>query len=160
LASRSRVWEVYIDSRLLETPFPSFGTSLKDGHPVRGSTENVYRFLKDGEVVCFSSSEWHNVGATQFYPMEGGEYRFRIQASAFQSASKSLTFRVTATGTPLTGKSGLVGYFDALPDKPTVYEFVRYMEQKTTVTMLPYGLAHASPTSAVIRKEEAKLAGF
>ena len=87
--------------------------SLKDGHPVRGSTENVYRFLNDGEVVCFCSSEWHNVGATQFYPSEGGNYRFRISASAFQSAGKPVTFRVTATGTPLTGKSGLVGYFDA-----------------------------------------------
>ena len=87
--------------------------SIKDGYPVRGSTENVYRFLKDGEVVCFCSSEWHNVGATQFYPSEGGNYRFRISASAFQSAGKPVTFRVTATGTRLTGKSGLVGYFDA-----------------------------------------------
>ena len=95
--------------------------SLKDGYPVRGTTENVYRFLNDGEVVCFCSSEWHNVGATQFYPSEGGNYRFRISASAFQSAGKPVTFRVTATGTRLTGKSGLVGYFDAPPGKPTVY---------------------------------------
>ena len=114
--------------------------SLKDGYPVRGSTENVYRFLKDGEVVCFCSSEWHSVGATQFYPSEGGNYRFRISASAFQSAGKPVTFRVTATGTRLTGKSGLVGYFDAPAGKPTVYEFVRYMEPQTTIMMLPYGL--------------------
>ncbi len=122
---------------------------LKDGYPVRGSTENVYRFLSDGEVVCFCSSEWHNVGATQFYPSEGGNYRFRISASAFQSAGKPVTFRVTATGTRLTGKSGLVGYFDAPPGKPAVYEFVRYMEPRTTITMLPYGLAHASTVHKV-----------
>ncbi len=118
--------------------------SLKDGYPVRGSTENVYRFLKDGEVVCFCSSEWHNVGATQFYPSEGGNYRFRISASAFQSAGKPVTFRVTVNGTRLTGKSGLVGYFDAPPGKPAVYEFVRYMEPRTTIMMLPYGFANAS----------------
>ena len=123
--------------------------SIKDGYPVRGSTENVYRFLNDGEVVCFCSSEWHNVGATQFYPSEGGNYRFRISASAFQSAGKPVTFRVTATGTRLTGKSGLVGYFDAPAGKPTVYEFVRYMEPRTTIMMLPYGFVNASTVHKV-----------
>jgi mono/diheme cytochrome c family protein len=123
--------------------------SIKDGWPVRGTTENVYRFLKDGEVVCFCSSEWHSVGATEFYPMEGGLYRFRISASAFQSKQKPLTFRVVATGTSLTGKSGLVGYFDAPPDKPTVYEFVRYMEPRTTIMMLPYGLARSDAVHKV-----------
>ena len=123
--------------------------SLKDGHPVRGTTENVYRFLDDGEVVCFCSSEWHNVGATQFYPSDAGNYRFRISASAIQSDGKPVTFRVTASGTRMTGKSGLVGYYDAPPDKPTVFEFVRYMEPRTTITMLPYGLAHANTVNMV-----------
>jgi mono/diheme cytochrome c family protein len=118
--------------------------SLKDGHPVRNTTEDVYRFLPDGEVVCFCSSEWHNVGATQFYPQDAGNYRFRISASSIQSDNKPVTFRVTSSGTRLTGKSGLVGYFDAPPNKPTVFEFVRYMEPRTTITMLPYGLAGAN----------------
>ena len=118
--------------------------SLKDGHPVRNSTEDVYRFLDDGEVVCFCSSEWHNVGATQFYPSEAGNYRFRISASSIQSDDKPVTFRVTVSGTRLTGTSGLIGYFDAPPDKPTVFEFVRNMEPRTTITMLPYGLAGAN----------------
>ena len=100
-------------------------------------------------MVCFCSSEWHNVGATQFYPSEGGNYRFRISASAFQSAGKPVTFRVTATGTRLTGKSGLVGYFDAPAGKPTVYEFVRYMEPQTTIMMLPYGFVNASTVHKV-----------
>ncbi len=123
--------------------------SLKDGYPVRGSTENVYRFLKDGEVVCFCSSEWHSVGPTEFYPSEGGNYRFRISASAFQSAGKPVTFRVVANGTRLTGKSGLIGYFDALPGKPAVVEFVRYMEPRTTIMILPYGLVNASTVHKV-----------
>ncbi len=118
--------------------------SLKDGHPVRNTTEDVYRFLDDGEVVCFCSSEWHNVGATQFYPSEAGNYRFRISASTIQGDGKPVTFRVTASDTRLTGTSGLISYFDAPPDKPTVFEFVRYMEPRTTITMLPYGLAGAN----------------
>ena len=100
-------------------------------------------------MVCFCSSEWHSVGATEFYPIEGGNYRFRISASAFQSEGKPVTFRVTATGTQLTGKSGLVGYFDAPADKPTVYEFVRYMEPQTTIMMLPYGFVNASTVHKV-----------
>ncbi len=123
--------------------------SLKDGHPVRNTTEDVYRFLPDGEVVCFCSSEWHNVGATQFYPSEAGAYRFRISASTIQGEGKPVTFRVTASGTPLNGKSGLVGYFDAPPDKPTVFEFIRYMEPRTTITMLPYGLAGANTVKRI-----------
>jgi hypothetical protein len=123
--------------------------SINDGYPVRGTTENVYRFLKDGEVVCFCSSEWHSVGATQFYPSEGGLYRFRISASAYQSTGKPVTFRVTATGTQLTGKRGLVGYFDAPAGKPTVIEFVRFMEPRTTIMMLPYGFVNASTVHKV-----------
>ncbi len=123
--------------------------SLKDGHPVRGTTEDVYRFLDNGEVVCFCSSEWHNVGISTFYPADAGNYRFRISASTIQGEGNPVTFRVTASGTRLTGTSGLVGYFDAPVDKPTVFEFVRYMEPRTTITMLPYGLAGANTVKMV-----------
>ena len=123
--------------------------SLKDGHPVRNTTENVYRFLDDGEVVCFCSSEWHNVGATQFYPSEAGNYRFRISASTIQGDGQPVTFRVTASGTRLTGTSGLISYFDAPPEKPTVFEFVRFMEPRTTITLLPYGLAGANTVNTI-----------
>ena len=123
--------------------------SIKDGHPIRSTKEDVYRFLKDGEVVCFCSSEWHNVWVSQFYPRDGGLYRFRISASGFQSRGKPVTFRVTTSGSRLTGKSGLVGYFDAPPDKPKVFEFVRYMEPRTSIRMLPYGLAGANTVKKV-----------
>ncbi len=133
-----------IANRPKPPPLISKRYSLKDGHPVRGTTEDVYRFLEDGEVVCFCSSEWHNVGISTFYPPDAGNYRFRISASTIQGEGKPVTFRVTASGTRLTGTSGLISYFDAPPDQPTVFEFVRYMEPRTTITMLPYGLAGAN----------------
>ncbi len=123
--------------------------SIKDGHPVRSTKEDVYRFLDDGEVVCFCSSEWHTVWVSNFYPPDAGNYRFRISASGFQSAGKPLTFRVTVSGTRLTGTSGLVSYFDAPPDKPTVFEFVRHMEPRTSIRILPYGLAGANTVKQV-----------
>jgi hypothetical protein len=122
--------------------------SMKESHPVRTTTEKVYRFLDD-TVVCFCSSEWHNVGVSKFYPQEGGFYRFRISASALQSKGKPVTFRVTAGRTRLTGKSGLVGYFDAPPDAPKDFDFVLYMEPRTTISMLPYGLTGASVVNKV-----------
>ncbi|MGI8980653.1 MAG: DUF1592 domain-containing protein [Pirellulaceae bacterium] len=123
--------------------------SMKDMHPVKSSTEDVYRFRDKGEVVCFCSSEWHSVWVSEFYPSDAGSYRFRISAAAAQSEDKPVTFRVTQTGSALTGKNGLVGYFDAQPDKPTVFEFVRHMEPRTTISMLPYGLGHANTVKMV-----------
>ncbi len=122
--------------------------SLKESHPVRTTTEKVYRFLDD-TVVCFCSSAWHNVGVSKFYPQEGGFYRFRISASGYQSAGKSVTYRVIAGNSRLTGKDGLVGYYDAQSDEPTVVEFVRYMEPRTTISILPYGLTSAQAVNKV-----------
>ena len=133
-----------ITNRPKPPPLISKRYSIKDGHPVKSSTEDVYRLLEDGEVVCFCSSEWHNVWISEFYPPDAGNYRFRISASGVQSDDKPLTFRVTLTGSALTGMRGLIGYFDAPPEKPTVFEFVRYMEPRTTISILPYGLAGAN----------------
>ncbi len=118
--------------------------SLKEGHPLRSTTEDVYRIAADGTVVCFCSSEWHNVSLSPFYPRDPGRYRFRISTSSIQSAGKPVTYRVTVNGTRLTGTSGLIGYFDAPPDEPKVIEFTRWMEPKTTIAILPYGLAGAN----------------
>ncbi|MBI5759680.1 MAG: DUF1592 domain-containing protein [Planctomycetales bacterium] len=118
--------------------------SIKDTHGVKSTTEDVYRFLEDGEVVCFCSSEWHNVGITHFYPPDAGNYRFRISASTIQDEGKPVTFRVTSSDTRMTGTHGLISYFDAPIGKPKVFEFVRYMEPRTTIRMLPYGLAGAN----------------
>ena len=144
LESADTALELAIANRPVPPPSASKRYSLKDGHPVRNTTEDVYRFGDDGEVTCFCSSEWHNVSVSPFYPSEAGLYRFRIAASAVQSDGKPVTFRVTASGARLTGKSGLIGYFDALPGEPKVFEFERWMEPRTTISVLPYGLAHAN----------------
>jgi hypothetical protein len=149
LEAADKALNMAIADRTKPPPSTTKRWSIKDGHPVRGTTENVYRLLNDGEVVCFCSSEWHNVGATQFWPNDGGTYRFRFSASAFQSKGKPITFRVTATGTQLTGKSGLVGYFDAPADTPKGYEVERYMEPHTTIMLLPYGLANSNTVHKV-----------
>jgi len=130
-------------------PVVSKRYNLKEAHPIRSTTEDVYRFLDDGEVVCFCSSEWHNVWVSGFYPQNPGHYRFRISASGFQSEGKPVTFRVTETGTRLNGLNGLISYFDAPPDTPTVFEFVRLTKPRTTIGMLPYGLAGANTVKQV-----------
>ena len=138
-----------IANRPKPPPLISKRSSIKDSHPIRSTTENVYRFLDDGEVVCFCSSLWHTVSLSGFYPPDGGKYRFRICASGYQSQGKPVTFRVTIGGKQLAGKNGLIGYFDAPPDQPKVIEFVQYMEPRTTISILPYGLASAQTVKQV-----------
>lgn len=123
--------------------------SLKDMHPVKNSTEKVFRLQDDGEVICFSSSAWNAVGLTSFYPPDRGKYRFRISSSGFQSSSKPVTFRIDAGVMGMVGKSHLLGYFDASPDKPTVLEFVEELEARGTIRILPYGLSGAQTVNKI-----------
>jgi mono/diheme cytochrome c family protein len=141
--------ELAIANRPKPPPFIKKRYSLKDGHPVRSTKEDVYRFLDDGEVVCFCSSEWHTAWISNFYPPDAGNYRFRISASSIQSDGKPVTFRVTASGTRLTGTTGLISYFDAPVERPNVFEFVRYMEPRTSIRLLPYGLASAQTVKQI-----------
>lgn len=122
--------------------------SLKDQHHVKGATEKVYRVEGD-TVTLFSSSAWNAVHVYQFYPPDRGRYRFRISASAVQSGGKPVTYSVSVTGKRMAGTSGLVGYFDAPAGKPTVVEFVEFMEPRTTVHILPYGLAGAQVVNKI-----------
>lgn len=149
LEAADRALNMAIANRPAPPPAIDKRYSMKDMHSVKLSTEDVYRFRDDGEVVCFCSSEWHNVWVSAFYPSDGGNYRFRISASGVQSAGKPVTFRVTLSGTRLTGTSGLVSYFDAPPDKPTVFEFIRHMDPRTTIAMLPYGLTGANTVKQI-----------
>jgi Protein of unknown function (DUF1592)/Protein of unknown function (DUF1588)/Protein of unknown function (DUF1587)/Protein of unknown function (DUF1585)/Protein of unknown function (DUF1595)/Planctomycete cytochrome C len=116
--------------------------SLKDTHQVKSTTESVYRH--DGDtVICFSSSAWNSVVLSPFYPPDRGKYRVRISACAVQSGGKPVAFRVDA-GPMLMGTTNhLVGYFDALADKPTVFEFVDHFEARNHIRIHPYGLAGA-----------------
>jgi mono/diheme cytochrome c family protein len=116
--------------------------SLKDQHHVKVATERVFRVQGD-TVVLFSSSAWNAVHIYQFYPPDRGLYRFRISARAIQSAGKPVTYGVSVTGKRMAGTSGLVGYFDAPAEQEAVAEFVEFMEPRTTLNILPYGLANA-----------------
>jgi len=122
--------------------------SLKESHQVKSTTERVFR-KGDGEsVVLFSSSAWQAVGLTPFYPADRGRYRFRMSVSAVQSEGQPVVFRVWSGAGGMGGSKGhLVSYYDAPADKPTVIEFVDYMEPKTTISILPYGLASAQAVS-------------
>lgn len=121
---------------------------LQDERHVKVTTENVFR-KQDDALICFCSSNWHQVHLSQFYPRDGGLYRFRIIASAVQSDGQPVTYRVISGRTRLTGKDGLVGYFDAPADQPGVVEFVQHIPPQTTIAILPYGLATAQTVNKV-----------
>ncbi len=122
--------------------------SLKDQHQVKNTTEKVFR-IEDDTVTMFSSSAWQAVHVYQFYPPDRGRYRFRISASATQSAGKPVTYCVAVGGRRMAGKSGLIDYYDASAEKPNVVEFVEFMEPRTTITILPYGLAGAQTVNKI-----------
>src|SRR6185436_5115170 len=107
--------------------------TLKNSHYVRTYNDLFYRVLEDETVVCFQSSHDTRVYVDGFWPQDRGHYRIRICASGYQSAGKPVTFDVTSLTT------GLVGYFDAPADKPTVFEFVSRFEPQSAVSILPYG---------------------
>lgn len=115
---------------------------LKETRQIKVPSERVFRPLDDS-VVLFSSSPWQAVHLYEFYPPDRGKYRFRISASGFQSSAKPVTYRLDAGVMGMTGKNHLVGYFDAPADKPTVMEFVDHLEPRSTIRILPYGLASA-----------------
>lgn len=121
--------------------------SLKDTHHIKTTQEKVNLKRDDGTVVLFSSSAWQAVVLSPFYPPHRGTYRFRISASGFQSAGKPVTYRVDAGTMLMAGKNHLVGYFDAPADKPAVLEFLDHLEARSTIRLLPYGLAMPRPST-------------
>ncbi len=125
--------------------------SFKDERHVKLTTERVFR-KRDDALVFFSSSAWQGVTLSQFYPPDRGRYRFRISAYAVQSAGKPVTFRVDAGPMLMATKNHLVGYFDVPspdPERPTVVEFVDRLEARSTIRLLPYGLASAQAVHKV-----------
>lgn len=121
---------------------------LKNQHQVKSTTERVFRHLDD-TVVLFSSSLWQTVMLYELYEPYGGQYRFRISTYGFQSAGKPVTFRVDAGAMGMVGKTHLVGYFDAPPDKPAVIDFVDQLLPRNTIAILPYGLAGAQEVDKI-----------
>src|SRR5262245_2974434 len=123
--------------------------SLKNQHAVKTYGNEFYRVLDDDTVVMFVSTHDTTVWLSQFYSREGGNYRFRISASGFQSSGKPVTFAVTSSTV------GLVDYFDVPADKPTVIEFVsRVKANEGSIEIAPYGLGKE------VTKTEGKAAGY
>jgi Protein of unknown function (DUF1592)/Protein of unknown function (DUF1588)/Protein of unknown function (DUF1585)/Protein of unknown function (DUF1587)/Protein of unknown function (DUF1595) len=123
--------------------------TLKEMHPVRSTSEKVFRHLEDGTVVCFSSSPWQAVTLSSFYPPDRGKYRFRIAVSGFQSQGKHVVFRVDAGTMWMNGKNQLVSYYDAPSGQPTVIDIVQELEPRGTIRILPYGLANSQAVHKV-----------
>lgn len=123
---------------------------LTESHQVRSTTEKVFRKTEEGVLTLLSSSAWQQVGVTKFYPQERGRYRFTMSVSAVQSSNQPVVFRVWSGSGGMGGAKGhLVNYFDAPPGKPTVIEFVDHMEPRTSISILPYGLASSQTVSKV-----------
>ena len=134
-----------LNQAIANRPQPKSTTTrhfLTDSHQIRSTTEKVFRKNEEGRVVAFTSSAWQALGPTKFYPSERGRYRFRISAAGIQSSNQPVVFRVWSGSGGMGGARGhLVSYFDAPPDTPKVIEFVDHMEPRTSITILPYGLA-------------------
>ncbi|MFN0052309.1 MAG: DUF1592 domain-containing protein [Planctomycetales bacterium] len=143
--------DVALDMAIANRPQPPRRNTryhLHETHVVKNASERVFR--RDGEtVVLFSSSPWQSVGLSPFYPPDRGHYRFRISASARQSAGKPVTYRVDAGLMLMTGKMHLVGYYDAPAEESAVIEFVDRLEPRNTIRITPYGLASAQVVDKV-----------
>jgi mono/diheme cytochrome c family protein len=131
-----------------QPPLVKKRVSLKDERHVKVTTENVFRHLDDA-LVMFSSSAWQGITLSQFYPPDRGRYRFRISASAVQSGGKPVTFVVNAGPMLMATKNHLVNYYDAQPDAPTLIEFTDHLEARSTIRLLPYGLASAQAVNKI-----------
>ncbi len=137
--------EAALDQAIASQPQPKVTTKhvslAKEAYQLRGSEADVFRKRENGGVVMFSSAEW--LGASLFYIDLRGHYRFRISVSGVQSEGKPVVFRVQSGGGGMGGaKAHLVGYFDAPADETRVIEFEDFMEPKTGIFMVPYGLGN------------------
>ncbi|HSI37149.1 MAG TPA: DUF1592 domain-containing protein [Tepidisphaeraceae bacterium] len=127
---------------------------LTDAHQVKATTERVFRKADDGGVTMFTSSAWQRVTLYGFYPPERGRFRFKVAVSAVQSGGKPVTFDIRGGGGGVgRGESPLVGYFDAPvaggAGEVRVIEFEKVMPPKTTISILPYGLAGSKQVHTV-----------
>ncbi len=125
---------------------------IHDERTVKKPSEDVY-LVREDDVVSLTSSPWQSLQLNQFYPPDRGQYRFRISASGHQSAGKPVTYRLDAGLMLMTGRTNLVGYFDAPADTPAVTEFIRPLEARNTIRLLPYGLAAAQHVHKAGAKE-------
>jgi mono/diheme cytochrome c family protein len=143
--------DIALNAAIVNTPRPTAVKkkyTFQDDRRIKAATEKVFR-PQDDALISFTSSPWQALTLWQFYPQERGHYRFRISAYGFQSAGKPVVYRVDAGPMLMATRNHLVDYFDAPADKPTVVEFVDYLEARSTIRILPYGLASAQAVHKV-----------
>ncbi len=121
---------------------------VTDERHVKVTTEKVFR-KEEGTLIAFSSSAWQAVMLGQFYPPDRGKYKFRISAYGIQSDDKPVTYRLTAGTMGMSGRTRVVGYIEAPPGKASVYEFVEHLEARSTIRLLPHGLAAAQTVNKI-----------
>ena len=131
-----------------QPPLVKKRVSLKEERHVKHTTEKVFRHLDNG-LVMFSSSPWQAITLSQFYPPDRGKYRFRISAYGIQNGDQPATYRIDAGPMLMGTKNHLVDYFDAPAKEPSVVEFVEHLEARSTIRLLPYGLAAAQTVNKI-----------
>jgi hypothetical protein len=77
----------------------------------------------------------------ELFGSKPGRYRFKVSVSGHNSANKPVLLRIyIGNFTPGQGKSHFVGFFEALPNKPTVIEILDRLETPgDTIKIVPYG---------------------
>ncbi|MCY2966447.1 MAG: DUF1592 domain-containing protein, partial [Planctomycetota bacterium] len=124
----------------------------RNQHLVKNPSEDVFR-QEEETTVFFTSSPWQAMTLSEFYPPDRGRYHFRISASSVQSDERPLSYRVLAGPLLMATRNHLVGYLDAPAGEPGVEEFSVDLEARSTINILPYGLASANVVKQVGAKE-------
>ncbi len=139
--------DLVLDAAIVNGPKPWMikkRFDIKDEKSVK-ATGSVYRHLEDS-VAIFSSWVSANIQVTMwnFHSHFRGNYRFRISGYAFQS-EKPVTFHMTAGTMKAVTEERIVGYYDVLPGKPTVIEFIEKLEPRNTVRLVVDNLGVTPP---------------
>ena len=92
LEAADKALNMAIANRPKPPPSTTKRYSLKDGYPVKDTTRMSIASSNDGEVVCFCSSDWHNVGCDRVLP-DGG-------AATIAFASRPRRFKARASPSP------------------------------------------------------------
>jgi mono/diheme cytochrome c family protein len=138
--------DVALDAAIVTGPCPETTTrrfSYKDERRV--NNHKSYKVVDD--AVVFFSSGYSPTEISQFRARVLGEYRIRVSAYAYQSATP-VTFRVYGG---VGVKKHLAGYFDVAPD-PTVAEFTTRLGGRNTIRVVPFGTQLAKWNKAAEEK--------
>ena len=134
-----------LDAAIVKGPRPETKKWNVAMGPVTTIPEKDYR-LKVGAVYLPDESfVYYNAGDTpilcdRFRAPLGGKYRFKITASAYRSAGRTLTMAVLSGFGKGQPQAHTVGYFDLPPDKVSTIEFTDTLSFRSTIKIAAHGL--------------------